>query len=238
MEPIPETREALRRLAETGDTQLGPELAEAASALRRCVQGLVGFSISVLEQDITFTYLTSAEAPAGLDAVQYLDGGPCEQAVDSGEVVEVVHEDLLREGQWQLFAQASGTVGVASTLSLPLLDGDRLVGSVNLYGARADTFDGRHEELAALFGAWAPGAVTNADLSFDSRIRAARAVDRLEDLAVVDLAVGLLVATRGSTPQQARRELEQAAARAGVTLPALAHLLMDAHPGPHDDAET
>ena len=230
MEPIPETREALRRLARLGDTQLGPELAEAASALRRCVQGLVGFSISVLEQDITFTYLTSAEAPAGLDAVQYLDGGPCEQAVDSGEVVEVVHEDLLHEGQWQLFAQASGPWVWRARSLCPCWTETGWWAASTCTGRRADTFDGRHEELAALFGAWAPGAVTNADLSFDSRIRAARAVDRLEDLAVVDLAVGVLVAAQTIPPSEARHRLDRAAARAGVSVVDVARLLVDAGP--------
>ncbi len=230
MEPIPETREALRRLGELGDDQLGRDLEDAASAVGRRVPGLVGFSISVLEQDITFTYLTTARPLAGLDALQYLDGGPCEQAVSTGEAVAVDHEDLLDEGRWQLFAGASGSCGVASTLSLPILAGPDVVGSVNIYGAAADTFKGRHEELAGLFGAWAPGAVTNADLSFSSRLRATGAVQRLEDLALVDLAVGVLVAAQTIPPSEARHRLDRAAARAGVSVVDVARLLVDAGP--------
>lgn len=231
MEPIPETREALRRLAEAGDDQLGPDLEEAATALRQRMPGLVGFSISVLEQDVTFTYLASALSVARLDAMQYLDGGPCEEAVDSGEVVATQHDDLMDEGRWQLFARASGNSGVASTLSLPLLDGPRVVGSVNIYGAEPDTFEGRHDELAGLFGAWAPGAVTNADLAFDSRFRAVRSVERLEDLALVDLAVGVLVSAHAIPQDEARHQLEEAAARAGVTVVAVARLLVDVGSG-------
>lgn len=187
----------------------------------------MGLSISVVEQDVTFTYLTSAPAAAGLDAVQYIDGGPCEQAVERGELVATAPDDLLDEGRWQLFARASGSSGVASTLSLPLLDGPRVVGSVNMYGAAPDTFDGRHEELADLFGAWAPGAVTNADLSLESRLRGAQAVERLEDLALVDVAVGMLAATHRTSAEDARRLLDEAAARAGVPAPAVARLLVD-----------
>lgn len=231
MEPIPETREALRRLAEAGDEQLGPDLEEAATLLRRRMPGLVGFSISVMEQDVTFTYLASTLSVARLDAMQYLDGGPCEQAVDSGQVVATQHDDLMDEGRWQLFGRTSGNSGVASTLSLPLLDGPRVVGSVNIYGAEPDTFEGRHDELADLFGAWAPGAVTNADLSFDSRLRAARSVERLEDLALVDVAVGVLVAAHEIPRDEARHHLEAAAARAGVTVVAVARLLVDVGTG-------
>lgn len=227
VEPIPETKEALRRLAEGGDEHLGADLGEAAAVLGLRMPGLVGFSISVVEQDLTFTFLTSAASLAGLDAVQYLDGGPCEEAVQTGAVVAADHGDLLDEGRWQLFARASGTYGVASTLSLPLLDGSVVVGSVNIYGAQSDTFDGRHEELAGLFGAWAPGAVTNADISFSSRLRATHAVERLEDLATVELAVGLLVSAHAIPAAAARRHLERAAARAGVTVLHLARLLVD-----------
>ena len=227
MEPIPETREALRRLGDLGDGDLGRDLEDAASALGRRVPGLVGFSISVLEQDITFTYLTTAVPLAGLDALQYLDGGPCEEAVATGAAVAVDHEDLLDEGRWQLFAAGSESCGVGSTLSLPILAGPNVVGSVNIYGAAADTFAGRHEELAGLFGAWAPGAVTNADLSFSSRVRAAEAVERLEDLALVDLAVGVLVAAHTISTVEARHRLDRVAARAGVSVVDVARLLVD-----------
>lgn len=231
VEPIPETREALRRLEELGDQDLGRDLDDAASALGRRVPGLVGFSISVLEQDVTFTYLASSVPLAGLDALQYLDGGPCEEAVGTGSVVTADHADPLDEGRWQLFAAAGRSRGVGSTLSLPIFAGREVVGSVNIYGAAGDTFAGRHEELAGLFGAWAPGAVTNADLSFSSRLRAAGAVERLEDLAVVDLAVGVLVAAHTISPVEARHRLDLAAARAGVPVVDVARLLVDVGTG-------
>jgi len=227
MEPIPETREALRRLAAGGDEQLGQDLGEAASALSVRVPGLVGFSITVVDQGITLTYLASTALVAGLDGLQYLDGGPCEHALDTGEIVEADHSGLMDEGRWALFARASDSSGVGSTLSFPILEGEHVVGGVNVYGAEADTFDGRHDELADLFGGWAPGAVTNADLSFTSRLEAARAVSRLEDMAVVDLAVGVLVAALAISPAAATQRLEHAAARAGVTTFEVARLLLE-----------
>jgi len=225
VEPIPETRKALRLLAAGGDQHLGRDLDQAARALAGRMSGLVGFSITVVEQGVTFTYLASGLDVAGLDAVQYLDGGPCEEAMRAGERIQLDHADLMDERRWQLFAQAGDASGVASTLSLPIIEAGQVVGGVNLYGAEADTFEGRHEELAGLFGAWAPGAVSNADLSFSSRMEAARAVDRLEELALVDLAVGVLVAAHGIGPQEARARLERAAARAGVSVAQVAQLV-------------
>ncbi len=231
MEPIPETSLVLQRLAQLGDAQLGKDLGEAASALSARVPGLVGFSITVVEQGITLTYLTTSFPLAGLDALQYLDGGPCEEAVGTGSIVEADSGALMDEGRWRLFARGSESCGVGSTLSLPILEGERVVGSVNVYGASAGTFTGRHEELAALFGAWAPGVVTNADLSFSSRLEAAQAADRLDDLGVVDLAVGILVAAHGVSPAEARQRLQHAAGQAGVTVVEAAHLVVDSGTG-------
>ncbi|GGM94011.1 hypothetical protein GCM10009721_20200 [Terrabacter tumescens] len=218
---------ALRKLDEMGDGRLGSDLGEAALALSARVPGLVGFSITVVEQGITFTYVATSLPLAALDALQFLDGGPCEEAVGTAAIVEADSSALLDEGRWSLFARGTGSRGVGSTLSLPILDGDRVVGGVNVYGAGPETFTGRHEEVAALFGAWAPGAVTNADLSFSSRLEATHAVARLDDLAVIDMAVGLLVAAHAVPPAQARQRLEQAAARAGVSVMEVARLLVD-----------
>lgn len=226
VEPIPETREALRLLADFSDEQLGPELQEAASGMERRVAGLIGFSISVVDQGITFTYVASDVARAGRDATRGIDDGPGHEAVDT-RVVAVDHADLMDEERWHLLRHDGGAVGVASTLSLPILDGEGLVGGVSLYGDAPDTFDGRHEEVARLFGAWAPGAVTNGDLSFSSRLEAARAPERLEEMTMIDYAVGILVAARGIGAGDARARLEGAAARADLSVAQAARLLVD-----------
>ena len=77
--------------------------------------------------------------------------------------------DLLDEDTWHLLAMASAARCIVSTLTLPIVKDGRIAGAVNLYGASRQAFTGHHEALAEIFGAWAPGAVTNADLSFSTR---------------------------------------------------------------------
>jgi GAF domain-containing protein len=221
MEPLPQSREVLRRLAVYGD-DLEAELEEVAGRLAVAVPGLVGFSLGVVEHGVTLTFVATGRVVAALDAVQYLDGGPCVEAAETGEPLQLGEQEVLDEARWQLFAQASAAAGVRSTLSLPILDGARVAAGVNLYGAGPDTFDGRVEQIAALFGAWAPGAVANADLSFTTRLEAARGPARLEELTVIDQAVGVLMARDGITQEVARARLEEAAARAGVRVIVLA----------------
>ena len=49
-----------------------------------------------------------------------------------------------------------------STLSMPIHVDGEVVGGVNLYGATPNGFAGKESRLAAILGAWAPGAVRNA----------------------------------------------------------------------------
>jgi GAF domain-containing protein len=152
VEPLPETAEALRELARVGEVSLGITLYAMATRVRAVVPELVGLSLAVLEDEVTLTLVASSERLAALDAVQYLDGGPCVAAAARAEPLDVNVDDLLDEGRWQLYAAASAASGVASSLSLPVMDGARVVGGVNLYAATPDAFTGKHEEIAEAIG--------------------------------------------------------------------------------------
>src|SRR5215207_6223564 len=75
---------------------------------------------------------------------------------------------------------------------------------------------GHHEALAAIMGAWAPGAVRDADLEFSTRNVARQAPQHIEDRAVLDQAAGVVMAERGVDEETARGVLAQAAGRAGI----------------------
>lgn len=226
VEPIPETELALT-LLDIDDEGLAEDMRLAASALQTAAPGTMAFSLAVLAEDVTLTYVSSAPSAALLDALQYLDGGPCEQALSAGTALEFGEDNPLDEQSWLLFAQATAARGVHSTLSLPVLADDAVVATVNLYGSRGDTFQGRHQAVANVFGAWAPGAVANADLSFSTRLEAAKAPGRITDRALIEKAVGVFMVRYGLAPQQARDRLLQSAAKAGITVTALAHVIID-----------
>jgi transcriptional regulator with GAF, ATPase, and Fis domain len=148
--------------------------------------------------------------------MQYVDGGPCVDAIAADTVIEAEVDDLLDEGRWQLFAMSSRAFGVTSSLSLPIRFNDAVMGGVNMYASSPGAFDGKHERLAEALHAWAPGAVTNADLSFASRARAARAPQEIRDDFVVEQATGFVIARYGLDPVAARARITEAARRAGV----------------------
>ena len=216
MEPVPETSKVLRELAPYGDVDLAADLDRTAHRVQAVVPDCVGFSLSLLAEGLTFTLAATSEEIAVLDAVQYLDGGPCVDAVIAGTVLSVPALDAVDEHRWRLFALAGAATGVASTLSMPIQENGRVVGGVNLYAASHDAFTGHHDELAALFGAWAPGAVSNADLPFSTRTEATKALERLEDQDRVNQATGVVMAAHRVDAGTARARVREAAARAGV----------------------
>jgi GAF domain-containing protein len=217
MQPLPQTTEALRELARQGEVSLGIELYAMARRVRGVVPALVGLSLGVIEDGVTLTLVASTDQLAALDAVQYLDGGPCVAAVDRAKPLDVNVGDLLDEDRWQLYARASAAIGVASSLSLPIMDGDRAVGGVNLYASTEDAFTGLHEEVAEAVGSDPALAVANADLAFRTAKLAMEAPTRIREGGDINNAVHIIAEGQGVDISIARERLRNAAARAGIT---------------------
>jgi GAF domain-containing protein len=217
VEPVPETREAFERLAEVGETGLSEWLSALAERIRAIVPDCVGVSFGALRDGLTFTLVSSGDEIGSLDAVQYLDGGPCIVGAHDADVVANTAQDLLDEGRWQLFARASAAAGIGSTLTLPIKDDGTVVGSLNLYASTPTAFDGWHEVLAEAVGASAIDAITNADLSFRSRLAAAVAPEQIAQEEDVNVVIGMIAAHQRIDVALAAERLHQAAARAGVT---------------------
>jgi GAF domain-containing protein len=233
MEPIPETVEAVDELDPSAHApDLLASLTRLASRAREIVPDLVGVSTAVLEEGITFTLVATTHEIAVLDAIQYAAGGPCVDGAHTDEVLEFDAEDTLDEEQWRLFAEATAAHNVRSTLTLPLVRDGRVEGTVNLYAASRRAFVGHHEALAEIFGAWALGAVANADLSFTTRLEAEAAPGRVRERNLIDVAIGILAAQLETDPATAEERLRDAARRAGATLVGLSREIIDAHTRP------
>jgi GAF domain-containing protein len=242
MEPIPETFEALEEFgAYLYDGDLLTDLGRMAARVREIVPECVGLSLAYREHDVTFTLVATDEITAALDALQYLDDGPCLAAVEEARPVAFSEDDVLDEGLWHLFARGTAAAAVASTLTLPIVVDHSVIGSVNLYASSPDAFDGRHQEVARVLGAWPEGAIVNADLDFATRRAAEDAPRRLFAATRIQVAVGILASSQDLSPPAARDRLKEAARRAGVSETAIARLVIEQATGPRsrtsDDAD-
>ena len=226
MKPLPEVRaaaDALAALTDDLDVLRGLEiLSEAAVAL---IPSVIGVSLTIVVDGEPFTVTATDEATGAVDAVQYLDGGPCLDAASDQDAIMV--GDLLDEERWQLYRDAVSPSGVRASLSLPLGGaGGPIPGAINLYAAEPHAFKGKERLLAEAFQTPAEDFITNADLSFMTREAARRLPEQMEDKAKVDQATGMLSVMLGWSPDEARTRLRAAAGKAGTPVSKVADLLI------------
>ncbi len=218
MELLPQSREAL-------DEYVTPSVDDVESLLRviegwavRSVPECVALSVTMLDDDLTFTLVDTGSSSEGA----FVPSSP-----DSGRLRAVDADDrhALDEGDWADMARERAFYGIASTVCLPVVEDGRAVLNIDLYASTAHAFSDRIDDLVSALGAWQAGAVTNADLGFETLRRAEAAPERLRDQRIVDVAVGVLAATVGVTTDDALTLLHQAAEHAGITEAQAAHVV-------------
>jgi GAF domain-containing protein len=226
MEPIPETVKAIEELGPfTNETDLLDDLKRMGGQVTELVPDCVGMSLASAQHGVTFTLIASDRQLAFLDAIQHLCGSMEMASPPESQPVDL-DENLLDEETWHLLAMATAARGVVSTLTLPILRDDCIAGAVNLYGASRQAFTGHHEQLAEIFGAWAPGAVTNADLSFSTRRDAEQAPRRLHRESTLSQAARVVAQFEGVSLPDALRRIREAALRAGISEEQLAEAVI------------
>jgi len=230
VQPLPETAAALTALAVATDdanVALVDEFGQAATTTQRIAPDCVGLTLTFAQDDLSFTWVASDLDAAAPDPPQPLGGRQSPGSVDRPSEVAEADDDPVDEQAWQAYAAASARSGVSSTLSIPLMSQGTVYGEVDLYGCTPSAFDGHHEELAALYGGWAGGAVTNADLPFATMARARTAPAVLAELTSSYVAVGMIMASQDLPEAAARHTLADIAARAGVSPGEVADILLD-----------
>lgn len=208
------------------EEDIGRALQRSVEQMTDAVPGADMASVTVLRDGKGETVASSEERVWAIDADQYAAGdGPCLEAARTGKVIRVSIE-RARE-RWPDFTRSARAAGVASYLSHPLLIEDDFAGSLNLYSERPHGFSDFDVSVLRLYVTAASAAVANAR-------RYARARDLVEHLrqavdshAVVDQAIGVLMARRGLTAARARAELFRESQNRNVKLRVVAQRLID-----------
>lgn len=232
------TKEALNEYVSLTDPDLEGSLMSMGDWAARIIPECVGLSLTLFDPDLTFALVAPTLDPAEKAAAPeagHQTGSDTDNAsvaprlgAERGRGSTKAASEPLDEERWAVMARDSCALGVASSLSMPVLDEGRVVGGINVYASSPDAFSGHHDELAAALGASADGAVTNADLGFESRRRAEEAPRKLREEQVLDVGVGILAARLGLGLDPARRRLHDSAEQAGVTATQAALVVINA----------
>jgi GAF domain-containing protein len=167
------------------------------------------------------TAACSDPVAAQADDVQYREGdGPCLSAARAGEEVRI--DDMPAERRWPRFASRAVSLGILSSLSMPLFADGRPIGALNLYARQPGAFGPRETARAREFSGNASGALTLA-------LRMAACNDLTDQLrasmlsrSVIDQALGIIMATERCPHDRAFALLRSVSQRTNTKLRDLA----------------
>lgn len=223
LERLDEVTVALSGLREVLDREeaVGRVLQRGVDQITRAIPSATMASVTVLRGDDAETVACSSERVWTIDSDQYAAGeGPCLEAARTGEIVRAGVEQA-RE-RWPGFARSAQLAGVASYLSAPLIVDDEFAGSLNLYSERSHGFGDLDEALLRLYVAAATAALANARRYAEVRILAEQLGQALETREVIGQAVGVLMAWRGVSAEQAFADLARQSQNTNTKLRELA----------------
>jgi GAF domain-containing protein len=185
-----------------------------------------GLTVEQAGRGVTVEY--SGEMAARADERQYeLDDGPCLQAMRTGEAV--LAPDMATEQRWGRYPERAVEVGVRSSLSLPLTIGGTGRGALNLYSTRASAFTDDDRRAAQTWASQAGGALAVALRMAEREAVVDHLHQGMVSRQVIGQAVGLLMAQRRCTSEEAFELLKTASQRNNEKLRDLAQRMVDGH---------
>ncbi len=177
-----------------------------------------------------FTVAASDELTLQVDQMQYdLDEGPCLDAMATGKVNYI--PDTTTEVRWADFCAAAHDQGVHSCLALPLHSPHGLMGCYNLYSLRYDGFGEDSRGQLEVFAGNAAGALAVALKLADQAQLSENLHQALTSRAVIDRAIGIMMAQQRCDASAAFDLLRRASQNRNVKLRDLAAEIVTAVSG-------
>lgn len=203
-------------------------LSEAVHDLTKVVAGIlpphVQCAVMMIGQGEPATFASAGAPVEILDESTYADGhGPSMESIRSRDIV--LCQDLKHETRWLAWTALAQRHGVAGVLSYPFDVDTVTLGALNLYADRPDAFVGEVPIIAMLVADHASLLLRVRRRQF-SQDDLARVSEAPSGHTTVERAVGIVMAQRGCTPDQALRHLHDAATHLGVGLSAVAERLV------------
>lgn len=155
-----------------------------------------------------------------VDAAQYASAdGPCVSAFRDGETVYL--RSTSARARYPEFCAVAYELGVMSVLSVPMSPGGDTVGALNLYGEREDAF-ATDIDAGEEFAAQAGVILANAQAYWEARSLGEHLTQAMASRAEIEQAKGIIMATTGSSPDEAFDQLRQQSQHENVKVRELA----------------
>jgi GAF domain-containing protein len=204
--------ESLRTLSGffVGDGTLGETLLKVAQlACEATPADMAGITMLADGRPATVVY-TDPEAPQ-IDTAQYETGtGPCLEAFRDQQVCRI--DSTADDGRWPDFGRHAAAHGIRATLSVPLAAAGQGLGALNLY-SRSGAFSPESVRQGEIFAASAVLVLANVRAYRDARQLSENMYQAMKSRAVIDQAIGIMMARGGISPEEAFQLLTCASQR-------------------------
>jgi GAF domain-containing protein len=175
----------------------------------RAVPAAVACGVTLRRNGQAFTVASSDTFAAQIDELQYEAGeGPCLEAFRTGTTVQV--DDLAAERRWDRFRPSALAHGMISSLSLPLAIDGQVAAALNLYGKSPGAFSPADADTARALAAQSTAALEVILHQTDQALLREQLDTALRSRAVIDQALGILMAQQRCTAREAFDLLRQA----------------------------
>jgi GAF domain-containing protein len=226
-----ETVEKLSRVTKLLKTQrtLPAQLEAVVAIVKRTVPSCDAAGVVLLVDGKPTSVAVTDRLTVEIDLVQYETGeGPCLSAMNDSEVVRI--NILERDSRFTRFAPGALDRGLNSVLSTPLLANGQSVGALNMYSTKTNAFDSRTEEAVRPMAEYAGEAIGTSPLYAYSLDMVDGLVEDLESRALIDQAIGVLMATEEHTSENALGRLRELAMHSGESMRTVATWVLDERP--------
>lgn len=158
--------------------------------------------VSLYVDDTPTTVASSGLVAGQVEETQYEAGeGPCLHSMSTGQVVDI--PDLAADGRWPDYRTHALALGLGSCFAVPLSDGRRTVGALNVHACEVDAFDDVARRALTLFGAQTSAALELLRRDAQHRQLGEQLQEALASRAVIDQAMGIVMVTRHCSPEDA-----------------------------------
>jgi transcriptional regulator with GAF, ATPase, and Fis domain len=164
-----------------------------------------------------YTAAATDELTLRLDERQYGDGrGPCLEALSTG--VPVLVTDMVAESRWAPYPSHAAELGARSSMSYPLINGEQVIGALNMYAFERLAPDVGLQARAAQLADRAAGALAVGLRIAEEHTENANLRVALTSRSVIDQAIGILVAQQHCSLEEAFALLRQASQGRNIKL--------------------
>jgi hypothetical protein len=201
------------------DPRIAADLVGIAVLSADCVDGVAYASVTSRYAGAYETVAASSSLAVEIDRAQYADdAGPCLEALDGGYPAAV--PEIAATMTWPGFRDVAVGLGLRASLSIPLFAGrGTTVAALNLYSHDPNAVKTLAAAVWAVYEAEPSPGPPAGELDAGGEELIAGLISAFSVRARVQQALGVLIATTGTSPDQAFDDLCSRAEAAGMSVP-------------------